>query len=138
MRRKSGRGSETVSNICQRRIIWTPVADKNGHNRYPRPVIILTPDAEMLSDPVYGVVASHTAWHLNPRPDHYIELPYHRQRMVMTRLSKPTVVICDWIVPVTQSAIADLTPDNIGGVVPPAIFEAILQKRAAMGRTSES
>ena len=100
------------------------------HNRYPRPVIILTPDAEIeTAQELFGVVASNTAALMNPRPPHCIELPFHPTGRVGTKLRKPTVAVCTWIVSIKKDEIEDF-----GGVVPPRIIQGILETRRALDK----
>lgn len=110
------------------RIVWTPVADERGHNRYPRPVVILTADEEIAAvDELFGVVASNTAAQMNPRPPHCVELPFHPSGRVVTKLKKPSVAVCTWIVSVKKSEIEDY-----GGIVPPKIVQQILETRRSI------
>lgn len=106
------------------------IADKNGHIRYHRPFVILTPNDEIdVSDDLFGVVASNTAANLKPRPPFCVELPYHPSGRVFTKLRKPTLAMCGWIASVKMG---DIETQNIGGLVPPAIVERILKIRAMM------
>jgi hypothetical protein len=117
-----------VAHLCTGRIVWTQVADPRGHNRYPRPVVILTPDSEIeATEELFGVVASNTAALMNPRPPHCIELPFHPTGRVATKLKKATVAVCTWIVSVKKDAIEDF-----GGVVPPRLVQTILATRKAI------
>lgn len=116
--------------LCQGRIVWVPIADRNGHNRYHRPVVILTPDDEIAdSEELFGVVASHTSAVQDPRPPFCVDLPFHPSGQVRTKLKKPTVALCGWIAKVPK---VDIEPDNIGGIVPPSIIEQILEIRATI------
>ena len=114
--------------LCQGRIVWAEIADKRGHNRYHRPVIILTANEEIASsDILVGVVASNTAYFESPRPTSYIELPYQPQGKVGTKLRKPTVAMCEWI---EEFEKAKVLPENIGGLVEPVLLELILDTSA--------
>jgi hypothetical protein len=115
-----------MDDLCQGRIIWIEVADPRGKNAYARPVVILTPTAEIdSSTTLFGVVASNTAFYKEPRPDSYIEIPYHPQGMVRTRLRKPTVAICEWIAKIDKSR---AEAAEAGGIVPPRVLKAIIDK----------
>ena len=110
--------------------MWVDVADKNGYNRYPRPVVILTPNAEIEdNDILYGVVGSRTAAMRIPLADSHIQLPYHTSGHVVTKLRSPTAVVCDWIVPVEKARIQE---GNLAGVVPPRLLCSIISKCAKL------
>jgi hypothetical protein len=114
-----------MAHLCQGRIVWTPVADRNRRNRYPRPVIILTPDEQIgQAKELFGVVASNTAAVINPRPPHCIDLPFHPSGRVGTKLRKPTVAVCNWVVAVDRAEIEDM-----GGIVSPKLVSLILEER---------
>jgi hypothetical protein len=101
------------------------IADPGGNNFYHRPVIILTSDDEIAcSETVVGVVASNTAANTNPRPDDYVAIPYHPAGNCGTKLKKPTVAVCHWIVKIEKCILA---PDCMAGVVPPRILKEILE-----------
>jgi len=108
--------------------VWVEIADPGGNNFYHRPVIVLTSDDEIVfSDTLVGVVASNTAANINPRPDDYIAIPYHPAGNCGTKLKKPTVAVCNWIVKIEKCNIA---PGCMAGVVPPRILKEILEQVA--------
>lgn len=110
--------------LHQGTLVWAVVADQNGHNAYGRPIVILTPEAEIANSPrLVGVVASHTAFLKNPLPKTYIELPWHPSGRVGTRLKKPTVAVCEWLAAVDPALISE---SDIGGRVPATVLERIL------------
>ena len=114
-----------MPNLRQGQIVWVPVADKNGYCK-EHPVIILTPTEDIDSAPqLFGVVASHTAAKRHPRPDHYLPIPHHPQRLCSTKLPRETVAVCDWVVPVKKR---EITVPNTGGFVQPRVLEAICAK----------
>jgi hypothetical protein len=112
-----------------------PVADPNGFNNYRRPVVILTRNDEIEdADTLYGVVASNTAATSQPPSDSLIQLPYQREGRVGTKLKKPTVAVCGWIVAIDKSEIAE---EDIGGVVPSHLVQLILERRAEIDRAAD-
>src|SRR6186997_859891 len=111
--------------LHQGTIIWAIVPDQNGHNAYGRPVVIITPESEVATaSTLVGVVASNTAALKIPRPKSYIELPWHPAGRVATRLRKPTVAVCEWLVTVKPDEVAE---NNVGGRVPATILEKIIE-----------
>jgi hypothetical protein len=122
--------------LHQGTIVWAVVADKNGHNAYGRPVVILTPEDQISgARRLVGVVASHTASMTNPRPETYIELPWHPTGRVGTKLKKPTVAVCEWLTTFDPSL---LTESDVGGRVPALVLEKVLNvvRRMHGGQTS--
>jgi len=125
-----------VLSLCQGRIVWIELADRKGYNKYPRPVIILTRDDEIpLTDVLVGVVGSHTAAMQNPRPSEYIEIPHHPARTTLTKLNRPTVAICTWIIEIDKST---LTEDMMGGIVSPKYLVQIIEKRRDIDQAKAS
>lgn len=118
-----------MSYLCQGRIVWAPAADPNGHNRYARPNIVLTRDDEIESGEIYGVVASHTAANVRPRPDEFIPIPWHPEGRVRTQLRKETVAVCTWVVSIQGDEI-----ESYGGVVPPQTLLRILEMRQQLDK----
>jgi hypothetical protein len=111
--------------LHQGTIIWAIVPDQNGHNAYGRPVVIITAESEVSkTTELVGVVASNTAALKSPRPNTYVELPWHPAGRVGTRLKKPTVAVCEWLVAVKSTAIAEM---DIGGRVSATVLERIIQ-----------
>ena len=117
-----------MNKLCQGRIIWIAVPDKNG-NRKEHPVIILTATDEIPSeDELVTVVCSHSAAKKNPLPDHHVSIPYQRQGRTRTKLKKETVAICDWLVRIKTSTLESVPEDDIGGVVPGRVLELVAEQ----------
>lgn len=111
--------------LCQRRIVWSVVADRRGNYKH-HPVVILTheseiPDAEYLA----GVVCSHSAHSQASRPDTWVELIHHPHGLCITQLKKPTVAICEWGVRLHKQSIRE---EDLGGLVSPSQFVLLLEK----------
>jgi len=87
-------------------------------------VIILNRTEEITTaEKLTGVVVSHTASLCNPRPSYYVEIPYHPQGMVRTKLKKPCVAVCDWLVEFDKQ----VPESDICGIVPPRLLELIIE-----------
>ncbi len=113
-----------MDTLCQGRIIWIEVPDKNGFNSYPRPVAVLTKTDEIASeDVVVCVVCSHTSAEVYPRKDSWIEIPHHPDGRTRTRLRKSTVALCEWI---EQFKKADAQAADMGGIIPPGVLLRII------------
>lgn len=114
-----------MASIIQGRIIWYPVADARGFNRYPRPLVVLTPNAALAVEPVaVGVVCSHTAALRSVQQRNWTPLPHHPRGMVKTKLRKPTVACCEWL---AEFVPAEVKAGDCAGVVPPVVLAAILR-----------
>ena len=101
-------------------------------NDYNRPVIILTPNSEIPSEPeLFGVVCSHSSYYSKPWPDDYIEIPHNPRGVGQTKLKKPTVAICNW----GTSVHKNIPQEDIGGVVPSRILVQVFQKIEQSRRT---
>ncbi|MCH8216354.1 MAG: type II toxin-antitoxin system PemK/MazF family toxin [Planctomycetes bacterium] len=112
-----------MPNLRQGQIIWKEVPDSNGYNCYRRPVIILNRTVEIApAEKLTGVVVSVTAYDKNPRPADYIEIPYHRQGRVRTKLKKPCVAVCSWLIELDKQ----VPESDICGIVPPQVMEEII------------
>jgi len=113
-----------VANICQGRIVWSEVADKNGYNKYHRPIVLLTADREIpQKDTLYGVVSSSTAARQKPLPEYCLMLPWQRDGHVVTKLCEPSAAVCNWIVEIKKDSI-----ESLAGIVPPKLLVKILLK----------
>jgi hypothetical protein len=89
-------------------IVWATVRDPRGY-RKRRPVIILTPDAEILPDRPLALMAVTTSFPDPPPPD-CIELPWNPDpRRVGTGLAQRSAVVVTWM----ETAY----PDEIDGVI---------------------
>lgn len=111
--------------LCQGRIIWIEVPDKNGYNAYSRPVAVLTTDSEIHSeDVIVGVVCSNTSAEVCPRKATWIEIPHQTDGRTRTKLRKPTVALCEWIEPFKK---ADAQAAKMGGIVPPSVLLQIIK-----------
>lgn len=110
--------------LCQGRIIWIEVPDKNGYNAYSRPVAVLTKNSEIDSeDVIVGVVCSNTSAEVYPRKETWIEIPHQRDGRTRTKLRKPTVALCEWIEPFRK---VDAQAAEMGGIIPPGVLLQII------------
>lgn len=112
-----------MSELCQRRIVWATVADKNGTYK-DHPVVVTTEDSELeLYDEIGGIGCSHSAHSRTPWPDTWVELPCQAQGLCGTKLKKPTMAICEWGVKVHKRSIL-----SYAGLVSHSLFDLILEK----------
>ena len=109
------------------RIVLAEVTDRQGHNRKPRPLVIVTPAEEIQEGGRFvGVAVSTTFSH--PVPDDCVELPYHPAGQSKTGLRRPSVAVCSWREALTH---ADVIRDI--GRVPDQQMYAILEKVKQLG-----
>jgi len=122
--------------LRQGRIVWTPVRDRFGNPPKHHPVVIISRDDEIAEhDTVFGVVISHSAAMQDPRPNDYVELPHHPRRLCKTKLNKPAMAVCSWVVEIANSGYAE---SDIGGFVEPRILLEIIRKVREIAQNSEN
>ena len=109
--------------LCQGRIVWATVPDPQGGNPKERPLVIVSATSDIAdSDTVIAVAISHSATLREPQPL-YVALPFHPQGNVGTKLRKPAVAICNWVIELPKDSIREA-----GGVVPPRVLLEIIEK----------
>jgi mRNA-degrading endonuclease toxin of MazEF toxin-antitoxin module len=102
------------------RIAWAEVRDRNDVAK-TRPVIILTPTAQIDDEPL--IVMAITTTFGDPPPEDHILLPWHPAGRVSTGLRRRSAAVISWI---TEVAGDDLT--ELAGDVPTRIMTEILQR----------
>jgi mRNA-degrading endonuclease toxin of MazEF toxin-antitoxin module len=111
-----------VPTLGRGRIVLAEVTDPQGHNRKPRPVVIVTATEEIREGtPFVGVAVSTTFAH--PLPDDCVELPYHPAGQSKTGLRRRSVAVCSW-----REALTDVDVIRDIGRVPDKQMHAILEK----------
>jgi mRNA-degrading endonuclease toxin of MazEF toxin-antitoxin module len=108
--------------LQQGSIVWVRVNDSAGRNPKCRPAVVVTPTRE-ITENVPLVVVAVTTTIPDPRPDNYIALQWHRGKHPVTGLRVACCAVCDWLIEIEQSAI-----EQIGGITPPAVLAAILER----------
>lgn len=101
-------------------IAWAIVLDPNGRHPKRRPIVIVTSQSDMDSHEEILAVAITTQIP-EPLPADAIELPWQHNGHPRTKLARPCIARCDWIVSLTKSDIL-----QIGGVVPEPLLREIL------------
>lgn len=113
--------------LVQGRIIWASLPDPEGKNRKDRPAVILTRTDELQSNEPFVVVAATTTFR-EPLPPSSVKLPWHPRGAVRTRLRKPTVAVCNWLITIREQDILDF-----GGIVPADVMMKIVTQAASPG-----
>ena len=108
--------------LIQGSVVWVRLLDPDGRNPKCRPAVVVTPSREIVSTGSVFVVAASTSFS-TPLPNNKVELPWSSTGHSRTRLTKPCVVVCDWVVEIAVENI-----ERVGGVVPPAILAEILRR----------
>ena len=108
------------------RIIWVTVRDRRGHAKH-RPAIVLTATSDISHDEPLVAIAITTTFPDPPPADH-IQLPWHPQGRVMTRLYKRSAAVLSWIVEIEPGDI-----ESLGGDVPAALMIQLLERLAGPG-----
>lgn len=119
--------------LCQGSIVWARVSDPRGGNEKERPIVIISSmhDIEHHND-VVAVAASTSSALQDPIPENCVSLPYHPQGNTRTKLRRPTVAVCNWLLVVPKSAILE-----VAGIVPPHVLATIIEKVNSLTSKSE-
>jgi hypothetical protein len=99
------------------RIVRVEIPDPQGANPKRRPVVIV----DCSSQPFVGVAITGTFQQSDKAS--FVALPWQAQGRTETRLKKPCVTMCGWLVQFDESQIVEYM-----GFVPPGPFKEILQK----------
>ena len=102
-------------------IIWTEIADANGI-RKARPVVVITPDDEIIPMGPLEVVAI-TSWLPDPLPDDHVLLPWHAQRHPRTGLNRKCAAVCSWSAKINENEV-----QSVVGMVPDPLMLIIMSK----------
>lgn len=115
-----------MPNLCRGRIVRVEVLDPQNRNPKCRPAVIVTPTEEIQPDGNIVLVA--ITGNLNAAPaEMQVALPWHAQGQAGTRLTKPSVAVCNWSFTSPVSKI-----QSYGGVVPDRQMLQILDKINAL------
>ena len=107
----------------QGRIVRADVSDPQGHNRKCRPVVLISVTDDTPEARRYLAVALTTRF-TQPPSNVEVPIPWNRDpTKVRTRLTKPCVAKCSWLVEIAESDI-----QSYAGVVPPQELILILEK----------
>ena len=106
--------------LCQGSIVCARVCDPAGGNEKERPLVVITKDSDISTDPLVAVAVTSTF--RRPLQAGQIEIPHHPDGKTRTGLKKPSIAICDWCVAIPKSRIT-----KIIGVVPPRIMLEIMR-----------
>ena len=102
--------------------VWmASVPDANGHAKL-RPVVVATPDAEIILDSPIVVVAITTRLH-EPLPRTHVALPWSPRGHPATGLWKPCAAVCTWLIELRPS---DLQQQK--GYLPGRTLVALLER----------
>lgn len=85
------------------RIVRLEVADKNGHRKV-RPVLILQTPANEQESFIGLAISSQVQ---NPKPAHHVLLRDDEETLAITKLTKTSVIVCDWYVSFQASQIKE-------------------------------
>lgn len=107
--------------LKQGRIIWLKLGPRGGYEE--RPAVILTSDAEL--DPAAPFhVAVGSSQISSPLAPNEVLLPAgNKAKHPLTKLKRPTVIVCDWIEEISYSNVLQW-----GGETPPTVLLEILSK----------
>lgn len=93
--------------LQQGSVIRALVPDPRGQNPKWRPLVVLTPTAEIENAETIVAVAI-TGVYSDPLASDEVPLPYHPQGKARTGLRKPCVAKCSWLVTILKTNILDV------------------------------
>jgi len=111
-----------VSRIEQGRIVWAMMRDPQGRNQKLRPGVIISDDDEIARTNRIFVIAI-TGTFSDPLDEWEVRLPWNRSGTTATRLKKPVVAVCNWLIELKAEDV-----ESFAGIVPPTILEEILKR----------
>lgn len=85
-----------MQRLRQGQVVEVDIADPNGQNSKPRPVVILTETDELVDADEFVVAAISTKFD-EPLPADYIRVPWSSDGRARSGLTKPSVVKCRWL-----------------------------------------
>lgn len=107
--------------LKQGRIVWVKLGPRGGYKK--RPAVILTSDADLDPAETFFVAAGSSQVTL-PIADNEVLLPAGTtSKHPLTKLKRPTVIVCDWIEEVSYSDVFQW-----GGETPPTALLEIISK----------
>jgi mRNA-degrading endonuclease toxin of MazEF toxin-antitoxin module len=111
--------------IEQGDIVWVRCADPRGTNVKRRPAVVVTANGDMRAGAnIIGVAITSTL--PSPLTDDYVQLPWHRQGLACTRLTRPCAAFCHWLLEIDLDQI-----DEKSGRVPGSVLKAIIERLGA-------
>lgn len=117
-----------MASLTQGRIVHVEMLDPQGRNPKSRPAVVITATRDIHAEGEVTLVAISSRLDA-AAPEHQVELPWHAQGHTPTKLTKPSVAVCTWLITVPVGSIA---PENHGGMVPGAKVIPIVQKVHAL------
>ena len=101
----------STSSLRYGRIVYAWIQDQHGHKKL-RPAVVLTSNEEIPIVEQFAVVAVTTTF-ADPPPKFCVPLPWHPRGHPMTKLTKRSAAVCNWVSPLTEDQIV-----GFGGDVP--------------------
>jgi mRNA-degrading endonuclease toxin of MazEF toxin-antitoxin module len=104
-------------------VAWAELEDANGFRKV-RPVVIVTPTAEILPGKLMRVVAITTRLPATLPEDHVL-LPWERQGKARSGLRRRCAAVASWQAEVPFGEVREVI-----GILPPAVIDELLAKIA--------
>jgi hypothetical protein len=112
--------------VNQGEILWARCLDPQGANEKLRPLVVISRSGDIANgEPIVGVAITTSIPH--PMPDDYINLPWHAEGRVRTKLRRPSAASCRWLVTVNQDDCVE-----VRGHVAGALLVEIIDKTAKL------
>ena len=112
-------------------ILWVQMVDPNGVNEKVRPAVVVTA-SNLIASGAPIIAAAITTTLPDPLTEDLVELPWHPQGTVKTKLRKRSAVSCRWLVQIDPADVQERP-----GHVPGDKLKEILQKIKNLETSSE-
>jgi len=106
------------------RIVFAWIEDRNGFTKL-RPAVVVVKDEDITNDRELILVAVTTTF-ADPPPEFCIPLPWHPRGHPVTRLTKRSAAVCNWLSVTRPERIV-----GFGGYVPAKTMQLIQAKLRA-------
>jgi mRNA-degrading endonuclease toxin of MazEF toxin-antitoxin module len=100
-----------ISSLRYGRIVYAWIPDRHGYKKL-RPAVVLTSNEEIPAVEEFAVVAVTTTF-TDPPPQFCAPLPWHPRGHPVTKLTKRSAAVCNWVAALKEDEIV-----GFGGDVP--------------------
>jgi mRNA-degrading endonuclease toxin of MazEF toxin-antitoxin module len=111
----------STSSVRYGRIVYAWIPDRHGFRKL-RPAVVVLNDDEIASGGEL-IVAAITTTFTDPPPEFCVPLPWHPRGHPVTKLTKRSAAVCNWVAAIDMDLIV-----GFGGDVPAKVMQLIENK----------